>query len=68
VSAQDWATIIAAGSAAVVALLGALGALYVQLRRTHQLVNSRMDELLELTRLSSRAEGRRERDEPLWNR
>lgn len=39
------------------ALIAAITAMLVQLRRTHDLVNSKMTELLELTRRSARAEG-----------
>jgi len=42
---------------AVTALVVALGAILVQLRQTHQLVNSRLSALLELTATASRAEG-----------
>jgi hypothetical protein len=53
---ENWTKIILAflaGSAAgIPALLGWLSS-----RRTHRLVNSRMAELLELTRRSSKAEG-----------
>jgi hypothetical protein len=42
---------------ALTGLLGAIGALFVQLGRTHRLVNSRMDELLRLTRASGVTEG-----------
>jgi hypothetical protein len=42
---------------AVTGLIGALVALAVQVRAYHQQVNSRMNELLELTRTSAHAEG-----------
>jgi hypothetical protein len=42
---------------AVTALIAALGAIWVQLRQTHKLVNSRLTQLLALTERSSRAEG-----------
>lgn len=42
---------------ALTALVAALGAILVQLRQTHQLVNSRLTQLLELTERSSSAEG-----------
>jgi len=43
--------------AAITALIGVLGGIWVQLRQTHKLVNSRLSALLELTATSSRAEG-----------
>lgn len=42
---------------AITALIVAVGAVYVQVLRTHQLVNGRMNELLEATRSSAHAEG-----------
>jgi hypothetical protein len=42
---------------AVTALVVAVGAILVQLRQLHTLTNSRMSELLELTRKASEAEG-----------
>ncbi len=42
---------------AITALIGAMVQLIREVRRTHRLVNSRMDELLALTASSSRAEG-----------
>ena len=57
--------LIAAVASGTVALIGALTALVVAVARlntktaaTHELVNSRMTELLELTRKSSMAQGR----------
>ena len=41
----------------MVALIGLLGAVLAQTKATHKLINSRMTELLELTRTASRAEG-----------
>jgi len=38
---------------AVTGLVGALGAVFVQLRQTHSLINSRMTELIETTKLAS---------------
>jgi hypothetical protein len=43
---------------ALTGLLGAVLAVYRQVLSTHQLVNSRMTELLELTRTSAIAEGK----------
>jgi len=45
---------------ALTALVGAMVAVLRQVHQTHALVNSRMEELLALTRTSSRAEGRLE--------
>jgi hypothetical protein len=42
---------------ALTGLIGAIVALAVQVRAYHHAVNSRMDELLELTRASSHAAG-----------
>jgi len=42
---------------AVTGLLGAVVAVYLQVRQTHALVNSRMTELLETTRSASLAQG-----------
>jgi hypothetical protein len=42
---------------ALVALLGAVTAVIVQLRNLHTLVNSRMTQLLDLTQTSARAQG-----------
>lgn len=58
-TAEDWVRIISAIAAGFVLVIGAIGAVYAQVVRTHQLVNSRMSELLELTRTSATAEGRR---------
>jgi hypothetical protein len=55
--------------AVVVSLIGAVGAIIaaliagfalVQTRATHQLINSRMTELLDLTKTAARAEGKAE--------
>jgi hypothetical protein len=43
---------------ALATLIGALAVLIGQVRKTHELVNSRMDELLVLTKKSALAEGR----------
>jgi hypothetical protein len=43
--------------AAMVPLLGALAAVFVQIRQLKLHVNSRMDQLLELTKTASKAEG-----------
>lgn len=56
-NADDWVKIIGAVAAGLAITLTAIGALYVQIAKTHRLVNSRMSELLELTRTASRAEG-----------
>jgi hypothetical protein len=53
-SAQEAAALITAFAL----LLGALGGILAQLRQTHGLVNSRMTELVELTKRASLAEGR----------
>jgi hypothetical protein len=45
---------------ALTGLIAALTRLFVQVRQTHQLINSRMDQLLELTRASALAAGRLE--------
>lgn len=42
---------------AIAAVIGALGTLIWQVRRTHELVNSRMTELLRITKKSALAEG-----------
>jgi glucokinase len=57
-TSQDFATIIGATAAAVALVLGAIGALYVKVHSVGEAVNGRMTELLELTRQSSRAQGR----------
>jgi hypothetical protein len=57
-TAQDWVAIIGAVAGGLVTILGACGAVYVQVRKTHNLVNSRMSQLLELTKTSAIAEGR----------
>ena len=67
--------LIAAVASATVAIIGALTALVIAVTRlnsrvqeTHELVNSRMTELLELTRASSLAEGKlNAADKPLRN-
>jgi hypothetical protein len=41
----------------LVALIGLLTAVLVQAKATHKLINSRMTEMLELTRVAYRAEG-----------
>ena len=43
---------------AAAAIIGALAGLFAQMRATHALVNSRMSELLDLTRRASLAQGR----------
>jgi len=50
---------------AITALIAAVGAVYVQVRQTHKLINSRMTELLELTKSSAHAEGVIEGQQPL---
>ena len=42
---------------AITGLVGALGAIYIQLRQTHSLVNSRMTDLLDTTKLLSQKTG-----------
>lgn len=42
---------------AITGLVGAIGAVFVQLRQTHRLINSRMTELLETTKLASQKTG-----------
>lgn len=42
---------------AITGLVGALGVVYVQVRATHTLVNSRMDELLNTTKLANQSIG-----------
>lgn len=49
---------------ATASVLGAMAAILREVRQTHRLVNSRMDELLALTAKSSRAEGRLAADPP----
>jgi len=49
---------------ALATLLIAVGRLWVEVRGIHQLVNSRMTELLELTRTSARAQGALDADTP----
>ena len=42
---------------AVTALVGVLGGILVQLRQTHTLINSRMTQLLDVSKTASHAEG-----------
>ncbi len=42
---------------AVTALVVALGAIFVQLRQTHTIINSRMTELIETTRQAAQSKG-----------
>lgn len=42
---------------AVTGLVGAITAVFVQLRQTHQLINSRMTELVETTKLAAQKSG-----------
>jgi hypothetical protein len=42
---------------ALTALIAAVGAVFIQVRATHVAVNSRMTELLDLTRSAGHAEG-----------
>ena len=42
---------------AITGLIGAFGVVIAQLRATHQLINSRMTELVESTKLASKREG-----------
>jgi len=66
-SADDWVKIIGAAAAFMSVVIGALGAVYLQVRRTHTLVNSRMDQLLELTQTSGIARGRLEAQQTTEN-
>lgn len=53
---------------ALAALLASVGVLIGQVRATHKLVNSRLDELIALTRKAALAEGRlSERENPGQN-
>lgn len=63
-SADDAAKLITAIAAATCAILASLGALWAKIHEYHREVNGRMDELLELTRSSSLAEGRLGRSWP----
>ena len=56
-NSADWVAIIGAGGAAVALVIAAVGAVYMQARQTHELVNSRMTQLLELTQRSAMAQG-----------
>lgn len=58
ISDSIWIALISIIPATVLSLPGILAV--IQSRKTHQLVNSRMSELLELTRKASRAEGVKE--------
>lgn len=53
---EQFATVIGALTALIIAVTGAL----VQLQRTHNLVNSRMTQLLELTQAAGLAQGKLE--------
>jgi len=59
-SGQDWVNIIAAVAAATVAIMSAIGVLWVKVHSYQAQVNGRMDQLLELTRTSARAAGKAE--------
>jgi hypothetical protein len=59
VSPEQWAAL----ALGVGSVLAGLGRVIYEIRRTHRLVNSRMGELLELTRKSSMAQGRLEAGE-----
>ena len=50
---------------ALTALIGAVGVVIIQTRATHVAVNSRMTELLDLTRSSSHAEGVSDASRPM---
>ena len=53
---------------ALTALVAAVGAVFVQVRQTHELVNHRMTELLDVTKQSALAQGAlAERREPGQN-
>jgi len=58
VTADDWVKIIGAIAGAVVLVVGAIGAVYVQLAKLREQVNGRLTQLLELTERSSEARGR----------
>jgi hypothetical protein len=60
-TSQDWVQIIGAIAAGLAVVLAAIGALYARIHGYQERVDGRMTELLELTRHSSRAEGRLER-------
>jgi hypothetical protein len=60
-SGQEWVAIIGAIGAALVLILGAIGALYQRVHAYHTEVNGRMSQLLELTKTAGQAEGRLER-------
>ncbi len=64
-SPEQLATLIAAFAAAVVAILAAVGKLWLDLHQYGRAVNGRMDELLELTRVSSEARGKLGADPPV---
>ena len=49
---------------AVTALIAAVGVTYAQVRQTHKLVNSRMDELMTTTRALAHAQGKAEATVP----
>jgi len=55
---DDWVKIIGAIAAAAVLIIGAIGAIYMQVRSLRDRVNGRLDQLLELTAHSSEARGR----------
>jgi len=59
-SADEAAKLIGAVAAAVVVVLGAIGALYVKIHSVGVQVNGRMTELLELTRKAAYARGQLE--------
>lgn len=45
---------------AITGLVGALGAVWAQLRQTHGLINSRMTELIDTTKLAAQLGGQQE--------
>lgn len=45
---------------AISGLIGALGAVFAQLRQTHGLINSRMTELIDTTKLAAQLGGQQE--------
>lgn len=63
-NSDDWVKIIGAIGSALVLVLGAVGVLYAKVHQYSERVNGRLSELLELTRKSSRAEGKLEADPP----
>jgi hypothetical protein len=59
-TSTDWIAIISAAAGALVAIIGAIGAVWVQVRKTHELVNGKMEQLLAVTRSASFAAGQKQ--------